>query len=433
MGNEAVWLMMYPIYDGLLYAASALYYHVTALRGREGKARLAWYWARKRPAPVSVPGDGRAAIWIHGVSAGEVKTAGKLAEAFRRLPIDLKIVISSSTQAGYSKAASLVEADAAIVMPFDIRARLTALFSQVRPVVLITIESEYWPNLFSVARKNGVSVVVANANLSERSFRHLKRFAWLRRATVLTVKRFYAQQALTKSRLLELGVLDDCVTVIGNVKLSPPTAEAIRHRRSLWRPAAATIAKTITFGNLHPEEVDGAKAVIQRLRSSFDGVRVIIVPRHFSKFTAKELIAALGPDIKIVQTVSEVVPSDRFIWFAAMGILEAVYARSDIVVVCGTFCHVGGHDLVEPMHFGAVTLYGPNVERQTALHAEISRHMPWAQVKSFHSLSQSLGELIQSEIVWNARKSDLQKTIQNFSSVTDRMAAQIAVDVGLMR
>ncbi|MHB8267411.1 3-deoxy-D-manno-octulosonic acid transferase [Bradyrhizobium sp.] len=424
--------MILTIYDRILSIASLLYYHVTALRRGERKARLAWYRARKLPPQVSLSNQGSGAIWIHGVSAGEVKTAEKLAEAFRRLGINTKIVISSSTAAGYSRAAGIVEVDAAVVMPLDNRKPLMALFSQIRPAVLITIESEFWPNLFSLAQKHGVPVFVVNINLSKGSFRNFKRFDWFRRATILTVKHFYAQRPETRWRLLELGIPEDSVTVTGNMKLSPPTAEKVLRTQSLFTAGDASM-KTVTFGNLHPEEMEGVKNVIHTLRSEVKDARIIIVPRHFAKFTPRQITTAFGLDIRIVRAASEILPSDRFIWFAAMGVLESVYANSNIAVVCGTFCHVGGHDLVEPMHLGAITLYGPNVERQTALHLEIFRRMPWAQVASFDQLSQSLRDLFRSNEMWNSRQIDLQDTLRQFSNITDRIAKEIAIELQLIR
>jgi 3-deoxy-D-manno-octulosonic-acid transferase len=425
--------MIYAVYDVLVSVASAFYYWLSALRRRGGNDRLAWYRARKRPQQVSFPWDRQHVIWIHGVSAGEVKTAGKLAEAFRRLPLELKIIISSSTAAGYSKAQSLVEGHAAVVMPLDNRQLLRTLFSQIRPAVLIIIESEFWPQLFYVARERNVPIIVANANLSKKTFSNLKRFGWLRRATVLVVEHFYAQQSLTSDRLLELGVGNERVTVTGNMKLSPPIGESMLQARSILPSADDAVARTVTFANLHPEETDGAAGVVHKLRESFDDIRIIVVPRHFSKFTEKDVIQAFGREIKIVQTASEVLPSDRYIWFAKMGILDAVYAQTDIAVVFGTFCSVGGHDLVEPMHFGAVTVYGPNVERQSALHAEICKRLPWAQVGSFDELSQSLHEILQSQAILNARRDNLREALRQFSGITDKIAEHILIDLGLMQ
>ncbi len=423
--------MTYVIYDLIVSVVAAVYYCISGLRRGEWKTRMEWYAARTHPQVIPVASEGKDLIWIHGVSAGEARAAGKLAAAFRRLSVDAKIVISSSTPSGYAKAAGAAESDAAIVMPIDHSELLVKLFSQLRPTVLIIIESEFWPQLFHVARKEGVPVIVANASMTDKSYLNLKRFAWLRRATVLMVEHFYVQHSLTMSRLVEIGVAPERITVSGNIKLSPPMPEAVLHAQSLLPPAADPRTRSVSLGNLRPEECEGASGVVQLLRAEFKDLRVMIVPRHPSKFTADEIYKIFGEDIKIVHSLSEVLPSDRLIWFATMGILEAVYASSDVAVVFGTFGDIGGHDIVEPMHFGAVTFYGPNVRKQRALHAAISSRMPWAQVDSFTALSKSIGDLLGSETALHAHKSEVQIAVRQFSSVTEELARTIATSRNL--
>ncbi|MDB5348595.1 MAG: 3-deoxy-D-manno-octulosonic acid transferase [Schlesneria sp.] len=412
------------LYDVAVLTMSTIYYWHSALYRHSGQRRLAWFKMRKRNILPPLPVDRRPLIWIHAVSAGEVKVAEKLAEALRRLLLRATIVISSSTEAGYAKAQNVIEADVAIVMPLDLRKPLQQIFQHLQPSVLITVESELWPHLFRIAEQMSVPINVTNATLSDRSFKNFKKHGWFAKATLSKVSHFYCQNMSTMSRLNELGVADNKIDITGNMKLSPPSRQAIAHAQALVPACDRRETKTITFGNIHPAEIKDTRDLICRLHSVTD-TRVLIVPRHIDKFTPKDIKTTFGDDVKVVSDISEISPSDRLVWVSAMHILEAIYAATDIAVVMGTFCDVGGHDLVEPVHFGALTFYGPNVEKQMSLHAEMSALMPWAQVRDYNALYESLVEMLEVEYLWNTRVNELHSALAQFASITNDVACAI--------
>ena len=62
--------------------------------------------------------------------------------------------------------------------------------------------------------------------------------------------------------------------------------------------------------------------------------------------------------------------------------------------MCGTFAGIGGHDLSEPLHAGAVSVYGPDVARQLPMHDALATIDCVVQVSTASELAPALVRLI---------------------------------------
>jgi 3-deoxy-D-manno-octulosonic-acid transferase len=145
------------------------------------------------PAPVHNPA-GRPVAWFHAVSVGEVNLLGTLIPAFRARHPDWLVVVSSTTDTGLAEARKRFTDLPVVPWPFDFTWAAAAAFDAVNPAVLVLAESELWPNVLAEADRRGVPVVVANARMSPRSARRLRRFAALVRRLLLgRVSRFAVQ------------------------------------------------------------------------------------------------------------------------------------------------------------------------------------------------------------------------------------------------
>jgi 3-deoxy-D-manno-octulosonic-acid transferase len=341
-------------YGALIEALSWLHYVVVSPLGKSDEGGTEWLG--KRHAPVLPhPADGRR-IWIHAVSAGEAKVAELLRAALLGLDPALSVVLSSTTYSGYARVKRVAGDGASFIMPLDTLEAQTRLFERLHPDLLVLVESEYWPAQFAAAQAAGVPVVVVNATLSARSFGRHSRFPAIARRTLLQARRIYPQDAETLGRYRELGVPADRLELGGNLKLAPlgnlPEPDRTR--------------PTITFGSIHAEELDPLAPAILELRRRRRARRIVLVPRYPGRIPPAELHRRFGAELAIVEDLSAT--DAPLVWLDRMGTLADAYARAEIGVVCGTFAPIGGHDLSEPLHLGAASVYGPHVERQKAMH-----------------------------------------------------------------
>ncbi len=132
------------------------------------------------------------------------------------------------------------------------------MLREVKPDLLVLVESEFWPAQFTAAAEAGVPVVVANATMSPRSFTRHQRNPAVANRTLLRADRIYAQDDIIAGRYAELGVPRERITVTGNLKLVPTRARATSAKAS---------PPLIAFGNVHRDELPALAPAIAALRS----------------------------------------------------------------------------------------------------------------------------------------------------------------------
>src|SRR5690242_17994283 len=145
-------------------------------------ARLGKYRAGFRERMGAVPArrlqqkNAPGSIWIHAVSVGEVLAISQLVGELTRQEPDRQVFISTTTATGQALARQRFGEQRVFYMPLDFRFALRPYFASLRPELLILAETEFWPNLLHMAKKNGTRVAVVNARISDRSFPRYRRF-----------------------------------------------------------------------------------------------------------------------------------------------------------------------------------------------------------------------------------------------------------------
>lgn len=402
--------LRWKAYGALIRGLSALHYVALAPLSRSDEGGGAWFRRRLEPELPVAAADGRR-IWIHAVSAGEAKVAELLRHELMAIDRGLSVVLSSTTYSGFARVLRVAGEAASFVMPLDTIAAQRRVFETVRPDLLVLVESEFWPAQFAAAAETGVPVVVVNATMSERSFARHRRFSWVAAATLRKAARIYPQDEVTLRRYAELGVPPERLEISGNLKLVSQSAVA---RKPVEEPL------TVTFGNVHEAEVPQIAGAVARLRSERPDIRIILVPRYPGKLSAEALRRAFGGELQVVGSAGMLDSAGRLVWVDEMGVLAELYGRSAIGVVCGTFAPIGGHDLSEPLHLGAASLYGPHVERQRALDQALKQMRGAVQVADAGQLPEAIAGLLD-------RPAEREAMIERFRELSQQAAQRVSV------
>lgn len=348
-------------YGGLVTAASWLHYAVLSRFSKSDEGGTAWFAKRLNPA-LPKPATGKR-IWVHAVSAGESKVAELVRQRLLERDPGLSVVLSATTYSGYARVSAIAGEASSFIMPLDTFEAQRGIFETVCPDLLVLVESEFWPAQFAAAEAAGVPVVVVNATMSPRTFARHQRNPAVANRTIAKAQRIYAQDDAIAARYTQLGVPRDRIDVLGNLKLVPLKSAA---------PATKDGPPLIAFGNVHRDEIEALAPAIAELRTKRPDARLVLVPRYPGKIPGEVLSASFGAELAIVDSEAAVTDAGGLVWLDEMGTLSKVYARATVGVVCGTFSDIGGHDLSEPLHLGAASLYGPHIERQKPLHEALS-------------------------------------------------------------
>lgn len=308
--------------------------------------------------------SGRPVAWFHGVSVGEIHLLATLVSAFRQRHQDWLIVVSSTTDTGLTEARNRFRDGQVIAFPLDFSWSVNRTLDAVNPTVIVLAESELWPNFLASAARRRITVVVANARVSPRTFSRMRRLRRLVDPLLLRpVSAFAAQTEETAERLRQLGVTADRVVVTGSVKYDGATAAASG-------TAMATMlglppdTRVWVAGSTHAPEESIVLDVFSRLRSQFPDLRLILVPRHPDRFgEVAKLVEGSGLSNVRWSTITTPLPrAPAVILLDTIGKLGEAWALADVGFTGGSLDgHRGGQSMIEPAGYGVPVCFGPHI------------------------------------------------------------------------
>lgn len=283
-------------------------------------------------------------IWFHTCSMGETRAIKPLIERYKELAN-----ISVITNTGFAEAQTFT--NNVRYLPFEI----FLPFWIKKQKVLLVMEAELWYMLFFVAKKKGAKTFLINARISDKSYNSYKRFSFFYKKIFENIDKVFAQTAIDKERLEELGAKN--VEVIGNIKL----AQLPEKKQDLLKPEGLFITAASTHEN---EE----SLILNSYKKDFGCL--VIVPRHPERFDKVHiLIKNYIKDKSLTyhrysqksDFTSDIVLVDK------MGILNDIYAISDVTILGGAFEKIGGHNPIEPAFFSNIIISGKNIFNQKSL------------------------------------------------------------------
>ena len=427
---------------GLLVSSPWLAFRmVVTRRYREGlRERLG-----RVPTHIRAAVQGRQVVWVHAVSVGEVLAAAHMiAELERTLNASVgaegawRVVVSTTTRAGQALARKRFGADRVFWFPLDFRWAVRAWLRALRPRLLVLMESELWPRLLHECARAAIPVAVANARLSDRSFRrsHRVRRLWVRVLRHVTV--FLAQSQESAGRLRELGVPEDAIRVTDNLKYDsePRETEMVQRLRPLLGQRSLLVAGSL----LEPEERLLLK-VWQATCRTVPQSLLVLAPRHPERFQAvARLIPQSFPLLRASmllqappQSQPAMVEQCGVLLLDTVGDLAALYALADLAFIGGSLVPRGGHNPLEPARFGVPVVIGPSFENFREIVQEMQAHQGIQIVHSESELQRTLGHLLQDRVAADALGQRGQEIFGRRSGATGRTVSALVMLLGRHR
>lgn len=360
---------MYLLYDLTLLVASLVLVPYYLLRGlRYGKTRRGirerlGHFAPDRLAPLA----GRRVFWVHAVSVGETRAALSLVRALKQTYPDCAILISNVTETGHAVAKTVREADLCIFFPFDLSWVVRRVLRQIRPALLIIVETEIWPNFVRIGHQMGIPVTLVNGRLSDRSFPRYRRIRGLMAPLLEKFSALCMQSELDAERVRQLGAQPGLVEVTHNLKFDmqvplPNAAEQGRLRASY---RLSEDCRVLVAGSTHAGEEETILEAFRQLAAGNRKVVLVLVPRHPERCRAvlEGLISSGMCGILRSEVDDHTVPlaAGSVLVGDTLGEMLRFYAVADVVFVGGSLVPVGGHNVLEAAAVGKPALFGPHM------------------------------------------------------------------------
>jgi 3-deoxy-D-manno-octulosonic-acid transferase len=341
---------------------------MTSGRYRAGLAgRLGLVPEAVKTAGLAAAQAGQPMVWVHAVSVGEVLAATALVTAL--LEAGMAVAVSTTTQAGQELARRRFAECAVFYMPLDFASLMRRYLGALRPRLVVTMDSELWPNMIRECFRAGVPLAVVNARVSDRSFPRYMRLKGLWRPRLREVSLFLAQSEETAERLRQMGVAAERVSVTGNLKYDVRVPKESRIAELIRECAAGrpvVVAGSTVDDKPVPEEQIFLEGGMGPVWQSCPDTLLVLAPRHPDRFDAVAALAgSFGPTIRATELLKRggrTVLTERIVVLDTIGDLAAVYRVANVAFVGGSLVKRGGHNPLEPAQFGVPIVMGRSYE-----------------------------------------------------------------------
>ena len=319
-----------------------------------------------RPEVKSQLRDG-GRIWLHAVSVGEIFVALQFITTLREQRPDATFVLSTTTSTGYAIGRSKVkDPDVLIYFPMDFPFIIRRVLNVVRPIALVLVEAEFWPNLIRGATRRGIPVFLINGRISESSYRGYRRLTAFTRRMFPLFRALCVQSADDAERLKELGAPADRLHVLNSAKyeISGPSEDAVQRAHEVLRQAGFGDDRRILLGgSTWPGEERVLLEIYKELRQTHTNLALVLAPRHVER-TPEVLTEIEQQGLSVlrrsgIQASSG--DSDVFL-LDTTGELSSFFPSASVIFIGKSLLADGGQNVIEPAVAERAIVVGPNMQ-----------------------------------------------------------------------
>ncbi len=420
---------MRKIYSLLLYLLTPLVVFRLIWLGFQNPG----YWQRwfERFGWVSVV-KGESPIWIHAVSVGEVQASTPIIKCLKKDFPQFPIILTTTTPTGADTVKRLFGNDVLhYYMPYDLPDVILRFLSRIQPRLLLTMETELWPNLFHYCSQQQIPVYVANARLSERSAKGYQRFSRLTRQLLSQISGIMAQNENDRQRFIELGAAPNQVSVTGSLKFDVSLPLGIHEQGEALRRLLGVNKPVWIAASTHAGEEELLLDVHKKLREQLQNLLLVLVPRHPERFDDVADLCQKKGFKTVRRSESIACDADSEVYLTdTMGELPICYAAADVAFVGGSLVPVGGHNVLEPAAVAIPTIIGPHIFNFSAIVDMLTQAGACFQVEDSQALFRQLSDLLNNaDLRYQAGQLGL-ALVQENRGVVDKVMQTLEAELG---
>jgi 3-deoxy-D-manno-octulosonic-acid transferase len=358
------------------------------IQGKEDPDRV----SERRGRTTRVRPEG-ALVWIHGASVGESLSILPLIDHMNAANPALHFVVTTGTLTSAHTMAERLPANATHqFVPLDHPSYGKSFIEHWRPDLGVIIESELWPNLILNAHQQRVPLVLANARLSEASFKGWRKAPKSIAKLLMCFDQVFAQDHNSADRLKLLGAQH--VSVPGNLKDDalplPYTASDLATlteqagSRPRWIAASTHSTEEAIAGRVHG-----------RLKKSDSSLLTLIAPRHPAR--GNEIANELRDTGLMVaqRSQGEPITQETDIYLAdTLGEMGLLYRFAEVAFIGGSFGDAGGHNPLEAARLDCALIFGPNMSNFDVSSNVLLDAAGALQVKTENELATAVNDLL---------------------------------------
>ena len=356
----------------------------------------------------------RPRVWIHAVSVGEVLVALRFMRALREQRSTLAFVLTTTTSTGHAIAVQYLSVDDVLLyFPVDLPWIMTRVLDRLRPLALVLVEGELWPNLLRLARRRGMPIMLLNGRLSTHSCRNYHKVRWLVKKALACFDLFCMQGPEDAQRLRELGAAPEKIRVMGSAKYDVTETAHMDSgpvRALLLRAGFDADTRWLVGGSTWPGEETILLDIYKKLRAQDPNARLALVPRHAERrqvvmaaIRKAGLSGAAWSELKTAHTATTscsradlsgvALAKSDVLLVDTTGELKLFFALATVIFVGKSLTSHGGQNVIEAAVFAKPIVIGPHTENFTAVIADFRAANALIQVPDASALERAVVEL----------------------------------------
>lgn len=340
------------------------------------------------------------AILIHMSSVGEFNLSRELID--RLILKGENVILSIMTDTGKAATEKVYGNNENVTIfyfPLDDYVCLANLFKTYKIKKTVIIETEIWPNLYSVASEKS-ELYIINGRLTEKKMKSYLKIKGFIKKLLNKAEKIMVQSDEDRKRYISLGLTDEKVKVYKNLKYSIKYEKISEEAEEKYiRNNIQKDKKIIVCGSTRPGEEKIWLEVFKEISEEKE-YQLVLVPRHLDRIDEVineiQQIFPEGENSKISYSLMSEDKKTDILVVDKMGVLRDFYQLADFVFVGGTLVDIGGHSILEPLYYGKKPIIG-NYYQNIAEIVEDAKKMNF--IKIVENKNEIVEYLKKSEIV----------------------------------
>ena len=372
-----------------------------------------YFWQRLGFKYSNLPTKG---LWFHCASVGEVNTLLPLIKNIHGTNSKLKIIITTNTITG-AKIVNQQNLDYLFhsYLPFDWVNGINRFLSKTTPTSAYIMETEIWPNLFSVCQKKLIPLYIINARLSNKT---ITANTWIRKLLKISLSKvtaIYSRSTKDTESYVLLGANKEKVSTVGNLKLTT----GLSHQQSLTNSVIPEDREYVLVASTHKDEERQIYDIWKKLRRN---ELLVIAPRHPER--SASIINQLDTNAIAIRSKNQSISETTEIFLLdTVGELKNYFDRAKVVIMGGSFIPIGGHNILEPASYNCAIITGPYMdnfkeELSLLLDNKAIIHIN-SKLQAYPQLQELLTKLLDDEHYRTTLQSNTKKLSHDVKSIMD--------------